>query len=110
MVHRALILLHLLGFAAYVGAGFAQHRFMSRSSGSGIDERVRDEYERLSAVIVTRIELPAIMLQVVTGVAFLTLNTAWLQQGWMHAKLTCVAVLLVVSHLEMFNARKIVER
>lgn len=108
MDHKALIFLHLLGFAAYVGAGFAQHRFMSRSSRSGIDAKVRDEYEKLAAVIVTRIELPALMLQVLTGVAFLVLNVAWLQQAWLHAKLTCVAVLLVLSHLEMFNARKIV--
>ena len=33
----------------------------------------------------------------------------WMHQGWLHAKLACVALLLVLSHLEMFNARKIVK-
>lgn len=33
----------------------------------------------------------------------------WLTQGWLHGKLACVVVLLVLSHLEMFNARSIVK-
>lgn len=110
MIHKVLIFLHLLGFAAYVGAGFAQQRFMSRSSRSGIEAKLRDEFERLAAVVVTSIELPALVVQVATGVAFVALNAAWLQQAWLHAKLTCVVVLLVLSHLEMFNARTIVKR
>jgi uncharacterized membrane protein len=36
------------------------------------------------------------------------LTPAWLTQGWLHGKLACVLALLVLSHLEMFNARKIV--
>ena len=32
-----------------------------------------------------------------------------MRQGWLHGKLTCVLLLAVLSHLEMFNARKIVK-
>jgi uncharacterized membrane protein len=109
MAHKALILLHLVGFAAYLGAGFAQQQLMARSARGGVAATVRDEYERLAAAIVTTIELPALMVQVGTGVVFLVLSPAWLQQGWLHGKLACVAALLVLSHVEMFNARTIVK-
>jgi putative membrane protein len=109
MVHKVLILLHLVGFAAYIGAGFAQQQFMTRSAREGLGTAVRDEYERLAAAIVTQIELPAIFAQVVTGVVLIALAPLWLSQGWLHGKLTCVVVLLVLSHVEMFNARRIVK-
>ncbi len=109
MVHKALIFIHLLGFAAYLGAGFAQQQFMKRSRGAGIAAAIRDEYERLAATIVTKIELPALMAQVLTGVVFVALSPAWLKLGWLHGKLACVVVLLALSHAEMFNARAIVK-
>jgi uncharacterized membrane protein len=109
MVHKLLLLIHLVGFAAYLGAGFAQQKFMGRSAQSGVAAAVRDEYERLSAAVITRIELPSLFVQVATGVIFLVLAPVWLTQGWLlHGKLPCVLALLVLSHLEMFNARKIV--
>ena len=109
MVHKLLIFIHLVGFAAYLGAGFAQQQCMGRSIKNGVAAAVRDEYERLSASIVTTIELPSLLVQVATGVTFLVLTPVWLTQGWLHGKLTCVLALLVLSHLEMFNARKIVK-
>jgi uncharacterized membrane protein len=109
MLHKVLILLHLVGFAAYLGAGFAQQQFVTRSSGGGLAAAVRDEYERLAAVIVTQIEVPALFVQVVTGIILIALAPSWLTQGWLHGKLACVVVLLVLSHLEMFNARRIVK-
>lgn len=109
MLHKVLILLHLVGFAGYLGAGFAQQQFVTRSMRDGLTAAVRDEYERLAAAIVTQIEVPALFGQVVTGVGLIALAPIWLTQGWLHGKLACVAVLLVLSHLEMFNARRIVK-
>ncbi len=109
MVHKALILIHLVGFAAYLGAGFAQQRFMTRSRLGDLGASLRDEYERLAAATVTKIELPALFAQVATGIAFLLQTPMWLTQGWLHGKLACVVVLLGLSHAEMFNARKIVK-
>lgn len=109
MVHKALFVVHLVGFAAYLGAGFAQQQFMKRSGAAGIASVIRDEYERLASILVTRIELPALMVQVATGVAFVALSPAWLKLGWLHGKLACVIALLLLSHAEMFNARAIVK-
>ena len=109
MVHKVLILLHLVGFAAYVGAGFAQQQFMARSRRPELSAAVRDDYERLAAAIVTKIELPALFAQIATGIGFIVLTSGWLTHGWLHAKLACVVVLVGLSHIEMFNARKIVK-
>jgi putative membrane protein len=109
MLHKALVLLHLVGFAAYLGAAFAQQRIMAMSAAGSAPPTVRDAYERLASAILVRIELPALFAQVATGVVFVALLPQWLKQGWLHGKLTCVLALLVLSHLEMFNARRIVK-
>jgi uncharacterized membrane protein len=103
-----LLLLHLLGLTAFVGGAFAQQRFMRMSSKAGLAAAVRDEYERLSASIVTKIEVPAMFVQVASGLGFIVLQPYLLHQHWLHAKLTAVVLLLVLSHLEMFNARRLV--
>ncbi|HEY3819295.1 MAG TPA: DUF2269 family protein [Polyangiaceae bacterium] len=103
-----LLLLHLVGLAAFVGAAFAQQRFMSLSAKAGLATALRDEYERLAASILTKVEVPALFAQVFTGVVVIVLQPYLLQQHWLHAKLTAVVLLLVVSHLEMFNARRLV--
>jgi uncharacterized membrane protein len=102
-------LLHLLGFAAFVGGAFAQQRLMRLSARDGLAPPVRDEYERLSAAILTKVEVPALFAQVVTGVAFIGEAPGFLHQHWLHVKLTAVVLLLVLSHLEMFNARRLVK-
>ncbi len=106
---RAILLFHLLGFAAYLGAGFGQLRLIKRSSARDVTPAVRDELERLAATVVTMIELPAIMVSVLSGVAFIAMTPELLTHGWLHGKLTCVLILLVLSHLEMFNVRAIVK-
>jgi len=103
-----LLLLHLVGLAAFLGGAFAQQQFMKMSAKAGLAAAVRDEYERLSAAIVTKIEVPAMFVQVFTGLGFIVLQPYLLQQHWLHAKLTAVVLLLVLSHFEMFNARRLV--
>ena len=70
----------------------------TRSAAASLAAPSRDEFERLSAEIVTKIELPALMLQVATGIVFLVTNPEWFTHGWIHGKLTCVAILLGLSH------------
>lgn len=100
-------LIHLLGFAAFLGAAFAQQRFMKASASSAILPPVRDAYERLSAELVTKVELPALIAQLFSGVLFVMQVPGYMKMGWLHGKLLAVVVLLVLSHLEMFNARAI---
>ena len=108
-LHSVLILLHLLGFAAFLGGAFAQQQFMKMSAKAGLAAAVRDEYERLAAAIVTKAEVPGMFAQVVTGVVMVLQQPEYLKQHWLHGKLAAVAALLVLSHLEMFNARRLVK-
>ena len=107
MLDRIAHLIHLLGFAAFLGAAVAQQQFMRASSSSATLPAVRDVYERLAAQIVTKVELPALIAQVFSGVLFVIQVPGYMKMGWLHAKLLAVVVLLVLSHLEMFNARAI---
>ncbi|HKU41086.1 MAG TPA: hypothetical protein VJR89_23145 [Polyangiales bacterium] len=107
MLVKVAQLIHLLGFAAFIGAAAAQQHFMHASRTSGILPAMRDDYERLCATIVTKIELPALFAQVFSGVLFVTAMPGFMKLGWMHGKLLAVLVLLVLSHVEMFNARAV---
>lgn len=108
MLTAGLLLVHLVCFAAYLGAGFAQLQIMKLSTRDGVSVDVRNAYEKLSATIVTTIEVPAIVGSLLSGMVFVIQNGALMKQGWLHGKLLCVLILLVLSHLEMFNARAIV--
>lgn len=108
MAHKILIFFHLVGFAAYIGAGFAQQQLMKKSAEGGLAAAIRDEYERLAAFVSAKIEGPAIGVQILTGITFLVMVPDWLHMGWLHAKLGCVFLLLGLTHAERANARKIV--
>jgi uncharacterized membrane protein len=99
---------HLLGFAAYVGAAVTQQLLMRRSANESLPDEVRYDHEALAAKTLVLFELPSILVSIASGAAFIAIHPEWMRQGWVHGKLTCVVVLLVLSHLEMFNARKIV--
>jgi uncharacterized membrane protein len=107
MLYKTALFLHLIGFAAYVGASFAQARFMGASKRASIAAQMRDTYEELSASIITRIALPGIFLSFLSGLVLLYERPFWLRTPALHVKLTVVLVLLVLTHFEMFNARKI---
>jgi uncharacterized membrane protein len=108
-LHSVLILLHLLGFAAFLGGAFAQQEFMKMSTKAGVAAAVRDEYERLAAAICTKAEVPGMFVQLVTGVVMVIQQPTFMKEHWLHGKLAAVALLLVLSHLEMFNARRLVK-
>jgi uncharacterized membrane protein len=109
MLSQIALLLHLVGFAAFIGGAFAQQSFMKRSAQAVLAAAVRDNYESLAANISTKVELPALFAQVLSGSLYLFDNPGYLRLHSMHAKLTAVALLLVLAHLEMFNARNIVK-
>lgn len=109
MLAATLLFVHLVSFAAYLGAGFAQTQMMKRSRSKDITPELRADHEKLAASIVTTIELPAIIGSIVSGVGFIAQNPAVMKAGWLHGKLLCVVLLLGLSHAEMFNARKIVK-
>jgi uncharacterized membrane protein len=107
MLDKIAHLIHLLGFAAFLGGAVAQQQFMRTSAGASVLPPVRDAYERLSAEIVTKVELPSLIAQLFSGVLFVMQVPGYMRMGWLHAKLLAVLVLLVLAHVEMFNARAI---
>lgn len=108
MALTVLKLVHLIGFAAFVGGAFTQRYLMKMSAASGLGAAVRDAYERSASAVCSKIELPGIFTQVLSGVAILTLAPGFLHQHWMHGKLLVVLLALVTSHVEMIGAKKIV--
>lgn len=109
MLEKAALFLHLVALVGYGGASLAQGRLLAASADGALPPPVRDAYERLAATLLTRVELPSILLSVASGVLFLIHEPGYLRAArWMHPKLTVVVLLLVLSHLEMFNARAIV--
>jgi uncharacterized membrane protein len=103
------LFLHLVGFAAYAGAAAASARFVRASRAPGMAGAVRDAFENTAAVLTTRVQLPAIFISVISGVSLLMQKQGLLSNPGMHMKLTVVAILLVLAHLEMFNTRRIVK-
>lgn len=108
MTKLLFLLFHLIGFAAFVGAAFAQQRFFKLSAAPGLNPAVRDAWERAAASACARLELPAIFLSVLSGLGFLLVVPGYMKMGWLHMKLAAVFVLLVLAHLDMFNAKRIV--
>jgi uncharacterized membrane protein len=109
MLVSTLLFVHLVSFAAYLGAGFAQTQMMKRSRSKDISPEVRADREKTAASVITKIELPAIIGSILSGIGFIAQNPAVMKFGWLHGKLLCVVLLLGLSHAEMFNARKIVK-
>jgi uncharacterized membrane protein len=107
-LYFGLILLHLVGFAAFLGAGFAQQRLMQTSARPDLAPAVRNDRESLAATVCAKIELPAAFAQLASGILLLVSQPAYLKQHWLHGKLTFVIVLVALAHVEMANARKIV--
>lgn len=110
MIALVLILLHLVGFAAFLGGAFAQQRLMQTSARADLPPAARNERESLAATICTQVELPALFAQLATGIGLVVLQPGYLKQHWLHGKLTFVLLLFVLAHIEMINARKIVSR
>lgn len=109
MLEHVALFFHLAAFAAYAGAGATQQAVLASSGTLGLSTDVRDAYERLAERIVTRVELPAIFVAAVSGILFLVDDAGYLKQAaWFHPKMTCVLLLAVLTHLEMFNTRRIV--
>lgn len=108
-LYSAALFFHLLSFAATMGSAVAQHKMMDLSRKPGTDPATRDAYERNSAHVVSKVQLPAAFVLVLSGIALLVFfRPTYIRLPAMHVKLTLVAILLVLTHLAMFNARAIV--
>ena len=93
---RALHLIFVIAWMAgllYLPRLFAYHA--DAAKGSDLSETLKVMERRLLRIIMN----PAMILVWILGGMMLYANTVLLQNGWMHAKLTAVALMTVFHHL-----------
>lgn len=105
--------LHIIGFVSwfagifYIVRLFVYHReaWDKNDTASPI---LRKQYEIMEGRLYGIIQTPAMILTWIGGIGMLSINPSWLQQPWMHIKLTLV-VLLTFYHFScarQFNKLK----
>lgn len=92
--------LHFIGFVSwfagmfYIVRLFVYHReAWERADSAG--PILRAQYEVMEGRLLNIIQTPALIMTLIGGIAMLVINPGWLQQPWLHIKLTLVAGLLV---------------
>ena len=91
--------LHIVGVVVwFAGLFYLVRLFIYHREAEELEESLRPAFQaqyglmerRLANIITT----PGMVVAVVCAVGLLSVNPAWLQQGWLHAKLAFVAALL----------------
>tara|TARA_R110002096_G_scaffold115365_2_gene249846 strand:- start:54207 stop:54752 length:546 start_codon:yes stop_codon:yes gene_type:complete len=92
--------LHIIGFVSwfagifYLVRLFVYHKeaWEKNDTASPI---LRKQYEIMESRLYSIIQTPAMVLTFIGGISMLVINSEWLQQPWMHIKLTLVLILSV---------------
>jgi len=91
--------LHIVGVVVwFAGLFYLVRLFTYHREADGLDATLQSAFQaqytlmerRLANIITT----PGMVVAVVCAVGLLSVNPTWLKQGWLHAKLAVVAVLL----------------
>lgn len=85
--------LHIIAVVCWFAALFYLPRLFVYHAMSE-DEPSKARFIIMERKLYRGIMTPSMLLTVVLGLWLLHLNPAWLQMGWMHAKLTLVALLI----------------
>lgn len=91
--------LHIVGVVVwFAGLFYLVRLFIYHREAEELDAALRAPFQAQYALMERRlaniITTPGMVVAVVCAVGLLSVNPAWLQQGWMHAKLAFVAALL----------------
>jgi len=92
--------LHIVGVVVwFAGLFYLVRLFIYHREAEALQPDLRQAFEQQYALMERRlaniITTPGMVVAVVCAAGLLSINPAWLQQGWMHAKLGFVAALLV---------------
>jgi protoporphyrinogen IX oxidase len=90
------LVVHILGVVAWIGGLLAA----SRAFGSQLKDPTADgkaALTRLGRKLLRGLAHPGAALAVLAGAALLVIEPAYLQQGWLHAKLGLVILLIAVD-------------
>lgn len=102
--------LHIIGFVSwfagifYIVRLFVYHR-EAWDKGDEASQILRKQYEIMEGRLMNIIQTPAMIMTWLGGISMLSINPAWLQQPWMHLKLTLV-VLLTIYHFSCIRQMK----
>ncbi len=88
---------HLIALISWFAALFYLPRLFVYHAMSE-DEISRERFCVMERKLYRGIMTPAMLATLIMGLWLLYLNPAWLSQGWMHAKLTLVVLLLGYHH------------
>jgi putative membrane protein len=91
--------LHIVGVVVwFAGLFYLVRLFIYHREAAELEPPLRQAFEAQYALMERRlaniITTPGMVVAVVCAVGLLSVNPAWLQQGWMHAKLAIVLALL----------------
>jgi putative membrane protein len=91
--------LHIVGVVVwFAGLFYLVRLFIYHREAAELEPPLRQAFEDQYALMERRlaniITTPGMVVAVVCAVGLLSVNPAWLQQGWMHAKLAFVLALL----------------
>jgi putative membrane protein len=91
--------LHIVGVVVwFAGLFYLVRLFIYHREAAELEPPLRQAFEAQYALMERRlaniITTPGMVVAVVCAVGLLSVNPAWLQQGWMHAKLAFVLALL----------------
>lgn len=104
--------LHIIGFVSwFAGIFYIVRLFVYHREAWDRDDEVgsilRKQYEVMEGRLLNIIQTPAMVMTLVGGIAMLIINPSWLQQPWMHVKLTLVLGLCIYHFSNYYQMKKL---
>lgn len=99
---------HIIAMVAWMAGMFYLPRLFVYHSETDA-QNMRDTFKIMERRLLRIIINPAMILTFIFGIWMIILNPTWMEQGWMHAKLTLV-ILLTAYHGWLARLRKQFER
>jgi putative membrane protein len=100
--------LHIMAFAAWMAGMWYLPRLMVYHTGVAVGSEASETFKIMERRLLKAITTPAMVVTLVAGVALTTLQAQW-QDGWLHAKLLLVLLMLachgiLARHVRRFQA------
>ena len=100
--------LHIMAFAAWMAGMWYLPRLMVYHTGVAVGSEASETFKIMERRLLKAITTPAMVVTLVAGVALTTLQAQW-QDGWLHAKLLLVLLMLachgiLAAHVRRFQA------
>jgi putative membrane protein len=108
MLYQYIKAFHIIAMVAWMAGMFYLPRLFVYHSETDA-QNMRDTFKIMERRLLRFIINPAMILTFVFGIWMIILNPSWMQQGWMHAKLTLV-IILTAYHGWLARLRKEFER